>query len=164
MFVYSLKASSIKFVIVLALCVCAIVLLFTLTGTADDAVTVAGQQIDYSGIKTNEDRIAFIEQFGLKVDGEPIEEQPFSIPENFDRVIAGYNEIQKTQGLDLTKYKGKRVTRYTYRATNYDYDGDVNVNLLVYKGRIIGCDLSSVEPSGFVTSLTALDSARLLNN
>ncbi|MBQ8372577.1 MAG: DUF4830 domain-containing protein [Clostridia bacterium] len=161
MFVYSLKASSIKFVIVLVLCVCAIVLLFTLTGTADEAVTVAGQEINYGGMKTNEDRVAFIEQFGLKVDGEPIEEQPFSIPENFDRVIAGYNEIQKTQGLDLAKYKGKRVTRYTYRATNYDFEGDVNVNLLVYKGRIIGCDLSSADPLGFVTSLVTLDAEML---
>lgn len=161
MFVYSLKASSIKFAIVLVLCVCAIVLLFTLTGTADEAVTVAGQEINYGGMKTNEDRVAFIEQFGLKVEGEPIEEQPFSIPEDFDRVIAGYNEIQKTQGLDLAKYKGKRVTRYTYRATNYDFDGDVNVNLLVYKGKIIGCDLSSADPSGFVTSLVTLDSEKL---
>ena len=64
------------------------------------------------------------------------------------------NEIQKLQGLDLTKYKNKKVTRYTYTANDYEgYDGEVNVNLIVYRNTVIGCDVSSVDPTGFVKPL-----------
>ena len=65
--------------------------------------------------------------------------------------MQGYNEIQKTQGLDLSRYRKKKVTRYTYEVTNYpDYAGTVYANLIVYRGRIVAADLSSADPSGFV--------------
>ena len=76
------------------------------------------------------------------------------MPEEFDRVMQGYNEIQKTQGLDLSRYRKKKVTRYTYEVTNYpDYEGTVYANLIVYRGRIIAADLSSADPLGFVTGV-----------
>ena len=68
--------------------------------------------------------------------------------------MLGYNEIQKDQGLDLSKYAKKKVTRYTYTLKDYnEYDGEVYVNLLVYRGRVIGCDVSSADPEGFVEPL-----------
>ena len=101
-----------------------------------------------------DDRVAFIEQFGLKVKGTSVETKSFVMPDNFDRVMAGYNEIQKRQGLDLSKYTKKKVTRYTYEIEGYnDYDGDVMVNLLVFRNRIVGCDVSSRDPNGFVEEL-----------
>ena len=113
--------------------------------------------IDFSGMKTNEDRVKFIKNFGLDVSEEPIETEEFSVPEDFERVISGYNEIQKKQGLDLTKYKNKKVTRYTYRVTNYQgYEGEVNVNLIIYKSAVIACDVSSADPTGFVLPLVNL--------
>ena len=58
------------------------------------------------------------------------------------------------QGLDISKYKNKKVTRYTYLAENYDgYDGDVYVNLILYKNTVIACDISSADPSGFISPL-----------
>ena len=117
--------------------------------------------IDYSGIKTGEDRVKFIERFGIKVADTPIEEEAFTMPENFDRVILGYNELQKKQGLDLSKYRNKRVTRYTYKVENYDFDGDVYANLFVWRGRIVACDISSADPDGFVSPLTQVDEAKL---
>ena len=83
------------------------------------------------------------------------------MPEDFDRVILGYNQIQKTQGLDLTKYERKRVTHYAYEVTNYDSDGAVYVNLLVYRNRIIAADISSASDGGFVSSLTEFDTSKL---
>jgi len=60
-------------------------------------------------------------------------------------------------GLDLSKYAKKKVTRYTYEIDGYeDYDGAVMVNLLVYRNRIIGCDVSSADPEGFVKELIKL--------
>jgi len=55
------------------------------------------------------------------------------------------------QGLNLSKYKGKDVTRYTFRITNYDgYEGTVYANVLVYRNRVIGGDLCSADATGFV--------------
>ena len=77
------------------------------------------------------------------------------MPENFDRVISGYNEIQKSQGLDLERYKNKKVTRYTYEAD--DYNGkEAFVNIVVYKGTVIACDVSSTDPDGFIEPLVKL--------
>ena len=83
------------------------------------------------------------------------------MPDNFDRVILGYNELQKKQGLDLSKYAKKKVTRYAYKVTNYDSEGEVYANLFIHRGKIIACDLSSVSPDGFVVPLTLVDKAKL---
>ena len=83
------------------------------------------------------------------------------MPENFDRVILGYNELQKKQGLDLSKYQKKRVTRYTYKVTNYDAEGDVYANLFVYRGKIVACDVCSANPDGFVIPLTLVERSNL---
>ena len=155
MFIYSVRASTIRFFAVIALVITCLVLLLAFGDS--NSVYASSSSIDFSGVKTNEDRIAFIGQFGLKVNPELRESEEFRVPENFDRVISGYNEIQKKQGLDLTKYKNKKVTRYTYEVTEYEkYDGEVFVNLIIYKGVIIACDISSADPSGFVSPLVTL--------
>ena len=83
------------------------------------------------------------------------------MPESFDRILAGYNEIQKRQGLDISKYQRKRVTHYAYEVTNYDSDGKVFVNLIVYRNRIIACDISSSEKDSFVLPLSEIDESKL---
>ena len=157
MFIYSVRASTVK---MLGFVFLTLVLLFALIVSGANE-TVAAQsfatEIDYSGIKTNEDRVAFIEEFGLRVESTPIEEASFAMPENFDRVIVGYNELQKKQGLDLSKYAKKKVTRYTYKVTNYDCDSEVYANVFVYRSKIIACDVSSANPDGFVFPLTLVE-------
>ena len=154
MFVCSVRASAIKFFGVLAL---TLAVLAVITFAGGTAFVSAGEDgaVSFSGIKTEEDRIAFIASCGVSVkSGEAEECETFVMPENFDRVLLGYNEIQKRQGLDLSKYAKKRVTRYTYEVENYDgYDGIVFVNLIVYRSRIIGCDISTADPDGFIEPL-----------
>jgi len=73
------------------------------------------------------------------------------IPREFDRVMSTYNELQKRQGLDLSKYRGREVTRYSYKITNYPgYEGSVTANVIVYKNRVIGGDVSSSDVQGFI--------------
>ena len=161
MFIYSIRGSTVKLFGVMAL---AIVLLFgiALSGSANSiSASSSATEIDFSGIKTNEDRVKFIENFGIKVDETPVEEEAFRMPENFDRVILGYNELQKKQGLDLSKYQKKRVTRYTYKVTNYDAEGDVYANLFVFRGKIVACDICSANPDGFVVPLTLVERSNL---
>ncbi len=157
MFIFSLRASSIRFFAVLLLVA---VLFFGIALSAETVfASSSNTEISFTGIKTEENRIAFISNFGFTVDPSSVEKMDFVMPENFDRVMLGYNEIQKTQGLDLSKYAKKKVTRYTYSVTNYKtdegeiYDGEVFVNLLVYRNRIVGCDISSADPEGFVKPL-----------
>ena len=153
MFICSVRASTIKFFAVLIVCF-AVLLGLILSGSTDLVSASTSGAVNLSDIKTEDDRVAFIEQFGLSVKGASIESKSFVIPDNFDRALAGYNEIQKKQGLDLSKYAKKKVTRYTYELENYeDYDGDVLVNLLIYRNRVIGCDVSSASAEGFVCEL-----------
>ena len=159
MFVYSIRASTVRFFcFVLAA-------LFLLVGAvafgSETVYASSGTEVNYGNIKDNEDRVAFIEGFGIKVEDTPIDEEGFVMPENFDRVILGYNELQKKQGLDLSKYAKKRVTRYTYKVENWDSDGEVNVNLFVYRNTVIACDVSSADPDGFVIPMTLITELKL---
>ena len=95
MFVYSVRASSIKFFAVVLLVLFMLGGILFLGGEEKFVSAAVSDKIDFSGVKTNEDRISFISGFGVKVDTEPFEVSEFKVPENFDRIINGYNEIQK---------------------------------------------------------------------
>ena len=157
MFVYTCRAGTIRFfaVIVLAVAALAALVIFVPAyqpvsagaDSSDEAV-----RISYDRIKTNEDRVKFLSQFGYEVSEDPLETVEITMPEKFDKVYAGYNELQKAQGLDLSKYRRKTVMRYTYEVKNYDgYNGGrVLANVIVYRGRVIGGDVCSADPQGFV--------------
>ncbi len=157
MFIYSVKASTLKIAAVMVVCVIALVFLLNSIPTYDpNASSLKYTDVssyNFTKIKTNEDRIDFLSQFGWTVDAMPIEEVNVTIPNEFDKVYVGYNDLQRQQGLDLSKYKNKDIKRYTYKVTNYpDYEGMVYANILVYRGRVIGGDICSADVNGFVTS------------
>ena len=155
MFVYSVRASSIKFFgAVLLSCAVLLALIIFIPdygASGSESAFSVGKEISFDNVKTNEDRIAFLSQFGWETEGEAFEKQTVTVPDKFNKVFKGYNEIQKTQGLDLEKYKRKEITRYTYQITNYpDYNGTVYANLLVYRNTVIGGDVCSADVNGFV--------------
>ena len=158
MFIYSLKASTIKFCAVVCVALATLITLVVFIPVAavdgNSAVSV-NAEIDYTGIKTNDDRVKFLEQFGWQVESEPVDTVEVTIPESFDKIFSAYNEIQKRQGLDLSKYKKKNVTRYTYKITNYDgYEGTVYANIIVYRNKVIGGDVCSADIKGFMHGLS----------
>lgn len=158
MFVYSLRASTLKFFGVTTVALAALVALLIFIPAAEpavsDGVLEAVENVRFDKIKTAEDRIEFLRQFGWEVDAVPTEEAEVTIPAEFDKVYQSYNELQKKQGFDLTKYLKKDVMRYTYKITNYpDYDGEVYVNILVYKKKVIGGDVCSADVNGFIHGL-----------
>lgn len=154
MFIYSVKASSIRFFTVLVLSVALLTTLIILVPTYEPLSVTASETINFTKIKTNEDRISFLAQFGWTVSKEPLEEVAVRIPDEFDAVFMEYNNLQKELGLDLSRYKRRDVMRYTYQVTNYPgYDGVVYASVLVYKNKVIGGDLCSADVNGFVTSL-----------
>ena len=156
MFIYSLKASTLKFFAVVCVALATLITLIAfIPVSADNTAPVSGNiKIDYSGIKTEEDRIEFLRQFGWEVKPEAVESVEITIPEKFDKIFTAYNEMQKRQGLDLSKYKKKNVQRYTYEITNYDgYDGVVYANIIVYRNKVIAGDVCSADVKGFVHGL-----------
>lgn len=158
MFICTVRAQTVRFAGVLCI---ALAILFGVAVIADAGAAIVPPEetvetVSFSRVKTDEDRLKLLTDLGWKTTGEVVEEESFTLPETFDRVLLGYNEIQKDQGLDLTRYRKKKVTRYTYEITNYpDYEGRVYANLIVWRGRVIAGDISSADPMGFVRGLEA---------
>lgn len=156
MFIYSLRASTVKLVGVICVALTVLIALIAFVPTyAISSQTSAGvdQEVDYNydKVKNAEDAVSFLSQFGWTVNQEPTEVKTVTIPAEFDKVFSAYNELQKEQGLNLTKYRNKEVTRYTFTVTNYEgYDGTVYANVLVYRNRVIGGDICSADVTGFV--------------
>jgi hypothetical protein len=149
MFVTTLRANTLKLIgiAVLSFMIVAALVIFVPTYES----TAASESVKYEKVYSNSDRVEFISGFGWQVAQTPIEEVTVSIPLEFDTVYLGYNDIQKAQGLNLAKYKGKEVVRYTYEVTNYEgYEGKVYVNLLIYRNKVIGGDVCSADSSGFI--------------
>ena len=156
MFVYSLRASTLKFFAVVCVALTALITMITFipeynSGELGYITTGKEGEISYDKIKTDADRARFLSQFGWSVEATPVETRTVTIPAEFDKIFASYNELQKEQGLNLTKYQGKDVTRYTFAVTNYpNFEGTVYANVLVYRNRVIGGDVCSADVSGFV--------------
>ncbi len=151
MFVCSIRSATIKFISAIMLSLAVLFALVLFIPTYGEGQSQEVSNISYTKIYENSDRISFISQFGWEVSAEPLETVEVIVPDTFDTVYAGYNEMQKEQGLNLSKYKGKTVTRYTYKVTNYpEYDGTVYISLLVYKNKIVGGDVCSADVNGFV--------------
>ena len=156
MFICTVRAQTVRLAAVLCL---ALALLFGVAVATDAGLVASGEEavvetISYGRVKTEEDRLKFLSELGWQTTGQVVDQESFTLPATFDRVLLGYNEIQKDQGLDLTRYRKKKVTRYTYEVTNYpDYEGKVYANLIVWRGRIVAGDISSADPMGFVQGL-----------
>ena len=106
-------------------------------------------------VKTNEDRVAYLESFGWTVESEPIAVEELIIPEAFDETYSQYLELQAGQGFDLTDYCGKRVKRYTYEITNYPTgEAGVQANLMLYRNTVIGGEVLSPQMDGFLHGLS----------
>ena len=151
MFIYSLRASTLRFFGVVAVSLAVLIALIVLVPTyaADDAQPTASYS--YEKVKCEDDAERFLAQFGWIVDATPVEVKEVTMPDEFDKIFAAYNEIQKNQGLDLAKYKRKKLTRYTFEVTNYEgYNKKVFANVLVYRGNVVGGDICSAEVEGFV--------------
>ena len=117
----------------------------------DATVGLPAASYSYDKIRSAEEAAAFLSQFSWQVEATPVEIRTVTVPEEFDKVFSAYNEMQKEQGLNLAKYKKKDVVRYTFSVTNYpDYEGTVYANVLVYRNRVVGGDISSAALDGFV--------------
>ena len=99
----------------------------------------------------NDDRVQFLKGFGWDVANSPVESSQVRIPETTTEVFDRYNQLQKSQGYDLSKLAGKNAMRYVYKVNNYPGATEpVYATVLVYKNQIVGGDITDTSPNGKV--------------
>ena len=154
MFVFSLKASKLKYVLAAAACAVVATVVILLMPDAGEAVTVNGTMTEYAnegkvkfeGIKGADGVKSFAKSLGYSVDEKPLETVDVKIPAELDAVLTEYNNLQKSQGFNLLDYKNKNVTRYTFKVTGLpDFQSlpsdDVLFTVILYKDKVIGGDV-----------------------
>lgn len=140
---------------VAVLCCCAAVLTGIFCAHGLSVVSVSSAVTgEVKGLRKNEDRVAFLKELGWEVSEEPIATEELLIPEAFDESYGDYLALQAGQGFDLSAYCGKRVKRYTYEVLNHPSgESGVQAALLVYKNRLVGGEVLSAKPDGFIHGL-----------
>jgi hypothetical protein len=154
MFVLTLPSKKMKWfcgLFLLGVCVCIVsALLIKNIDISSDENTVLSVN---NNVSSNEQVLEFISNFGWEVANEPDEIREIVIPVEFDEVYKGYNEIQLSQGYDLTEYAGERVKRWTFTVLNYPgYENEefIKINILICDNVVIGGDVCSIKLDGFM--------------
>ena len=148
------KVDKKKILIAVGALILAIGMLVGLTGTKEPedtptAATAATTATPHAA--SNDERVKFLTDFGWDVTASPTESMQVRIPSQSSEVYDRYNELQKSQGYDLSKYAGKTVMRYVYLINNYPgATQPVYATLLVCKDQIIGGDITDSSPNGTV--------------
>ena len=161
MFIKTFKTSKAELVIIIIGLICFIATLWYIissasSGSASSTSAAPGTQVlqFLTNARTADDRMKFLSQFGWEVEPDPLDVREITIPAQFDEVYSGYNDIQKTLGFDLEKYRGCRVKKWEYAVTNYpEAVRNVKATLLIMDGRVIGGDISAGGSEQFTHSL-----------
>ena len=155
MFIFSIKAGRKKIFIGLAAILLVITAVMVVSKLFHSEPVASSEGKTYTlSAESNDQRVAFLNQFGWQVSTEPLEMKDVTIPAQFDDVYIQYNNIQKEQGLDLTPYAGKTCRQWVYAVTNYPQATDVRATILVYDNKVVGGDLSTVQLDGFMTGFS----------
>ena len=160
MFVVTLSKASVKKLGVGAMC-CALVVFSAMLGryisTRSVAVAAAGNKIESA-----QDIQTWFTGYGLDVDGASITADKVKIPRKWDDSFSAFNGEEQQSSMDLTRYKGKTVEKWTALIPAASR-GDVSSYgvLLVYKKKAVGAYLLE-KPSGTVTGLKDAQTAMAL--
>lgn len=150
MVVMTAKLSKGKLITILLIVIVIIALLAALCSAAKKDTTENTAAV----VRSNDDRVAYLESLGWQVDPEPVETQEVRVPEELPEVLARYNELQKSQGYDLCHYGGKNLKRYVYEVENYpDPSDSYFATLLIYQNQVVGGDVSSSSQGGLMQGL-----------
>ncbi|MBR5534216.1 MAG: DUF4830 domain-containing protein [Ruminiclostridium sp.] len=105
-------------------------------------------------IRTNADRVAYLEGYGWITGEDPAAVEEILLPETFGEDYQEYLSLQSGQGFDLESYAGKTAKRYTYQIKNYPgLQENIWASILVYKKTVIGGEVFCNEGDGFTQSL-----------
>ena len=111
MFVVTLNKTSLKKVGAGALC-CALVIFSAFLGRYISTRTVAAAA-GVNRIESAQDIQTWFTGYGLDVDGTSITADKVKIPRKWDDSFSAFNGVVQQSGMDLTRYKGKTVEKWT---------------------------------------------------
>jgi len=150
MFIWTLKFDKKKAVFIIAMAALILIGIIMLAGIDTDAK----HSKESRRIANSEDgRTAYLASMGWEVSTPAISEENVVIPKEFSDVFSKYNELQLSQGFDLSKYSGKELKLYTYKVLNHESSDTVLAQLYVYKGKVVGGDIHSSALDGFMCGL-----------
>lgn len=165
MFVFSMKASGLKYFLSAAICIVVAVTVILLMPDTEHSVSVNGNvseyeegKIRFDGIKNLDGVVKFAESLGFSVDKDSAQTVEVKIPSKADAVLEEYNNLQKSQGFNLMKYKNKTAVRYTLKVTELPDeqslpDDDVLLTVIVLKDKVIGGDVYFTGNNARVTGI-----------
>lgn len=98
----------------------------------------------------------FLSRYGIIVKENPYLVEEIEIPLQFDDFYKNYNTLQIESGLSLSRYKGKKATRYTYEVLNFpeDTESTVFANVITVKSKPVAGDINCPALSGFILPLS----------
>ena len=150
MFVWTLKfdmKNVIFAIIMVALVIIGIIMLMGIDSPPAQTSEKNIKATDESG------RIEYLKAMGWEAQSPAVNEQNVLIPKTFSEVFEDYNDLQLSQGFDLSKYAGKELKLYTYKILNHESNENVMAELYVYKNEVVGGDIHSAALDGFMTGL-----------
>ena len=153
MVIVTAKLNKVKIAGVFLAAAAVILLVILLANRSGPDTEAAGRR----KLDTPESKVEFLASCGYTVKPDPARVQEVRIPEDWNEVYTQYNALQKSQGFDLSRYKGKTVMQYVYQVENYPGDnGDpVWATMLLYKNKLIGAELSRGGAESFLRPLLA---------
>ena len=160
MFVVTLSKTSLKKLGLGAMC-CALVVGSALLGRFISNRTVAVSAA-VNKIESAQDIQTWFTGYGLDVDGASITADKVKIPRKWDDSFSAFNGVVQQSGMDLARYKGKTVEKWTalIPAASSGETSRYGV-LLVYRKKAVGAYLLE-KPSGVVTGLKDAQTAMAL--
>ena len=118
------------------------VILLSSCGKSTDLSTLAGRQ-------------AFLQSLGWEIDPESEDMRSVQLPDSLGGMMTEYNEIQLSQGYDLSAHLGEQCQQYTYLVCNYpDESQTVLATLYIQGNQVIAGDIHSTALNGFMHGLT----------
>ena len=159
MFVVTLKKAGLKRVGVGVLC-CALVVFSAMLGRYISGRSVmAAAAASGNKIESAQDIQTWFTGYGVDVDGASITADKVKIPRKWDDSFSAFNGVVQQSGMDLTRYKGKTVEKWTalIPAASSGETSRYGV-LLVFRKKVVGAYLLE-RPSGAVAGMQDLQNA-----
>ena len=146
MMVMTAKLNLKKILLILGVAAAGILALVLLMG--------GNSQSGQAPVSGNEARVKFLRDLGWEIPDSPSQSNQVKIPKETSQLYERYNNLQKSQGYDLSRYAGKKVMRYVYPVSNYPgATAPVYATLLVLEDKIIGGDITDTAAGGKIRGL-----------
>lgn len=106
-----------------------------------------------AGMGTLSGAEAYLQSLGYDLEKGLVRQETITLPQKFDSVYEGYNDLQKECGFDLASYRGKNLTLCTYRLSNYPGQPQAMADVLLDGEEVVGGAVYSAALDGFMHGL-----------